>query len=239
MTNREVISGFSTHLHKNNISTSFSHIPNRLAYHLAVTARDTIKHELAILSISKKDSIYLPNQVSDSVYLTFGCVNLKKADAVECECAPPSGCVYKRTIVPLPKLHENTTISVFSLDGYTKYDLIDSKLIKSYGNNPIAKNKLNNVFFIRTTNGLSNLYLIEDTQKTNISAVMVIAAPVDLIEALTYSNCNTDVKNCNYLDAEFISDPHIISLIYTKMTELLQRYQPFKIQDPINNDSND
>jgi hypothetical protein len=84
MTNREVISGFSTHLHKNNISTSFSHIPNRLAYHLAVTARDTIKHELAILSISKKDSIYLPNQVSDSVYLTFGCVNLKKADAVAC-----------------------------------------------------------------------------------------------------------------------------------------------------------
>jgi len=134
---------------------------------------------------------------------------MEKIDINECPCAPPSGCFFYRSVIPIP-------------NPLTRYLEVDNII----GNKNIAflewgefRNKLNSrmnaertdpYWTIRTMNGKTYLYLYNYPEKF----VTVTSVWEDPLEVQLYPDCAGNVDPCKqYLDLEFIIDDAFVPLV--------------------------
>lgn len=168
---------------------------------------------------------------------TISCVKLEEADQNICPCRPPSGFMWLKSTITVPKIINLTSVTNsnagFKAD-YVEWSQFKTKLY-SRANKPYTRYYT----FLDTGDG-SYLYIYNDDFLQNVSLTGLWENPN---HAAYFTSCKKETKNqtflrCNPLETPLYMDGEITDIVY-KMT-----YEFFagtnKLQTPdINNNSMD
>lgn len=203
-TNREVINGFRNIVgDKIRISDETGWSP-RLVYQFLLAYRNKLLDERI------KEKSY---KLSQSNYQSTPCMGLDKIDIIDCPCAPPSGKMFLRTILPIPKhLHIK---QVSSITYNTNYDYVEWGRFKYKLESGIIAERKQPYWTKRRSivNGEEDeyIYLLNDNDKDSIIVNGVFSHPLDV---QSMKDCNGKSKIFFPLDQTFVMDDQLLALMY-------------------------
>lgn len=209
MTNRELINRVELAQDRSGIPIADSGWSSRAIYAAAISARN---------KMIDRDQKRSPNNLYRNLRRSIGCIPLVDANAEDCPCPPPSGCIWKRTKYEVP-FTLGEIISVNSIGGnleqmrnYTFVDWYALRYVKAsrfQGEQERAYASLRN----------KHIWLFTNEYEEYVSVTGVWAYP---LQYQTYPACDGSVSRCTpYLDYEFIIEPaHEQDIIQLTLAEL-------------------
>lgn len=180
--------------------------PNRLIYFHLINQRADIYYQ------TRKQNNIEGNYEDYTEVLP--CVAMQEIDLVECPCAPPSGCTFMKSVLPLPKFVGASPISVTTVDGRRRFDRTEWEYFPYEVNNRIAAANKSLLYTDRTIGNERWLYTFI-TNEMKPQGVMVAGIPVDPMEVALYPICGKEQKEiCNILDLQFIIEKRLTNLLF-------------------------
>lgn len=166
------------------------------------------------------------------------CVSLQKVDQAECPCLPPSGCVWLRTIEPIPSdiLIRAVTGVVTSGDN-PRFEYIEWDQFQYIPTARMKSVREGKYYTLRDTGEGLHMYLYEQ----NLEAISISGVWYNPMEAAAYPRCGTRDQQavCNPLDVKFHTDSKFISRIIQSQptdTEAAVSLRRAAVPDLINED---
>lgn len=140
------------------------------------------------------------------VQQTIGCVALERVRVEECPCAPPSGCTWLRTTLPIPVVIGDI-ISVSGIGGNLEmlqsYTYRDWQTVKFSLESRLPAERTRGYFCIRN----NYLYVIQKTSPT-LKALAIAALFYDPVEVQRFPQCSLTFDRCKpFLDYPLYIDP--------------------------------
>lgn len=161
----------------------------------------------------------IENNIELSKFLeqTIACMPLEKVDRDECPCTPAEGCVFLRTVDPLPVLIKLT--SVTSATGCTDYEPLQWNNYKVKLSSRREANRKKPYYSTKNVEECPMLYLYGDPMKKNASVTGIWYNP---LQVQKFNPCEDKIgpKCKSNLDYKFIFDPDSMM----DMVELAARY---------------
>lgn len=223
MINREIINKIELGLDRSGIPVADSGWSSRAIYAAAINSRN---------KLIDRDQKRSPNNLYRSLRRTIGCIPLVEIQGEECACAPPSGCMWKRTAFEVPQaMGEYTTVNSIGgnleqMRNYTFQDWYGMKYVFASR----FKGETERAYYTLRNN---YIYLLTNEYEEFISVTAPWAYP---LQYQTYPACDGVVDRCtSYLDFEFISEPASIQDIITLSIEELSRLKAGAAFDSLNN----
>ncbi len=156
------------------------------------------------------------------------CLSLEDADPVDCPCAPPSNCVWKKTVQKLPRGILDPIVT--NISGTVPYIFTNFDKLKSVRESRVPAVKGTKIYTIK--NGY--LYLPEDI---NLKAISIQNVFEDNYEALKAS-CNITIDIlCNPLKTEFSTDFIMVDNILKRVWSILPQIRGAAPIDQVNNEN--
>jgi len=230
LTNRQILSDFRE------LVVDKQHIPDhnawsgRLVYHHLRNARAKLMYEK--LHDKKK-------KLSTHIYQTIPCIPLKKIDTTECPCAPQLGCMFLRTVYPIPKMIGMPS-SVTSSDGQglIDYDYVDWDKFKWKMNTRYKFNRTKGYFTFKQFENGTHIYVYNDNLRKLLTVTGVFEDPLDVY---FFPDCSGKIPDClDPLERPFLIDADLVPTMYDlTLNTLMQtkgRLQVDKRQDAVDED---
>ncbi len=177
-----------------------------------------------------KDMVKKGIELTSQNYLTL-CIELEDADVNDCPCAPPSGCIWKRSIKKLPK--SLTSNRITTLTGGEEYSFTEWDKAKNKRNSRVPSIRKNDFFY---TIKNSHLYLPLDLDTKVINSTAIYE---NNYEAILASCQVTPNIICNPFNVEFGGDYDEIQAILERAWRILPSVRGLAAIDVINNDQLD
>lgn len=191
--------------------------PNRLIYFHLINQRADIYYQTR--KQNQKEGNY------EDYNEVLPCVLMKEIDIVEaCPCAPPSGCMFMKSVEPIPRFIGGRPTIVTTLTGFEKYDFVEWAYFKHRINNRISALNQTYLFTTYTLNNEQHLYtyITTDVKARNVK---VAGVPIDPMEMALYPVCGKKPKNpCDILDLNFIIEKRLINILYDSTYKKLLAY---------------
>lgn len=160
-------------------------------------------------------------------YLTL-CIELEDADPVECPCAPPSNCVWKRSVKKIPRGILDPIVT--DISGAVPYNFTNFDKLKSVTKSRVPAVRDTKIYTIK------NEHLIVPID-VNLKAISLHNVFEDNYEALKAS-CNiTKEILCNPLKTDFTTDYLIVESILKKAWTILPQIRAGAPIDMVNNEN--
>ena len=192
--------------------------PPKLVYYSLVHAFHDYIYKL-------KNSNNKTELVDLSYFIT--CVEMGRVDTNSCACNPNTGCVWQKSVNPLPK-HVGKFIKTVrptedtEMDAYGFVAWEDIPGLKKTS----RASRLNNKYTLRNEGGKEFLYLhsFEGSKPRYLS---LDAGFYDLFEIYQYTSGNCgQAKKCNFLDTPWDIPMEHVQAIYTSAIEFIRRESP-------------
>lgn len=172
------------------------------------------------------------------------CIELKEVDLVECPCAPPSGCTWMKSIIPLPRFVGSRPTNVTTLDGMDRYTFTEWSMFKIKTNNRILAANMGMRYTVKTLGNEQWIYTLIKKEKDGIPIkaqyAMLSGVPIDPMEIALYPVCGKKMRDpCNILDLNFIIEKRLTNALYTNtLARMIQINNSTNIGDTKNDDRN-
>lgn len=221
-------------------SDDFAYPPKLIYYYLNLYAQSVSYENRMSKSI---------NNMDEGILLTIPCVELVKADVVECPCAPASGCTFLKSVHKIPKLLDGLPLSVVTLgsecdncDGemrefdYVRWTNFSYKL-----NTRLEAQKRGLFYTMKNIDSNNHLYVYTNSQFKDLKAVSVSGIFKNPLEVAAFPMCGEMEKYiCNPLDKEFIIEEELQPKVFAQVFDMLSRFKDMsRVADILNNDNND
>ena len=163
------------------------------------------------------------------------CIPLEKADTHECPCAPPTGCVWRRTKYPIPSFIK--MVSMSSIDGSINYDFVAWNRVSHKLNSFEETDRRRPYYTFKSTQGGIYAYLINDEHKKYVTPTGIFEDP---IQVQLYPDCKGNVDPCPLiLDLDFIVDPDLREDVYNQTILKLKQGRSNSTVDVVGDDRED
>lgn len=167
---------------------------------------------------------------------TIPCISLQEVDRNECPCLPPSGCIWMKSIFPVPRPIYGNYISVTSVLGNKTYEYIRWESFEDILNSRFKAEREKPYHTFKNYGSELHLYILSDSDKETVTATLI---PEDPLEVLAYPNCGVQTHICTPLDQEFVIDAEALPVIYEMMFEKLIRVRAIAPPELFNNEQPD
>lgn len=180
--------------------------PNRLIYFHLINQRADLYYQ------TRKQN-HLEGNYEDYTEV-IPCLDMQETDVVECPCAPASGCVFMKSVYPMPKFVGGKPTVVTSLTGFERYNYVEWSMFRTRIN---SRHEAQNRAWLYTTKTIGNkdwlyTYITDDVRARS---VQVSGVPVDPMEIYLYPVCGQKPKPpCNILDLGFIIEKRLTNLLF-------------------------
>jgi len=156
------------------------------------------------------------------------CLSLEDADPIDCPCAPPSNCVWKKTVHKLPRGILDPIVT--NLSGSDPYVFTNFDKLRSVRESRVPAVKNTKIYTIK--NGY--LLIPEDI---NLKVISIQNVFEDNYEALKVScNITKDIL-CNPLNTDFSTDFLLVDNILKKVWGILPQLRGVAPIDQVNNEN--
>jgi hypothetical protein len=184
--------------------------------------------------------------IDESIIQTIPCIELRKADVVECPCAPPSGCYFLKSLHPIPKMLDGTPLAVTTLapdckncDGVVReFDYVRwyNMQYKLSGRGPLGL-----YYTMKDIDTDSHLYVFVTDRYPELKAISVAGVFKDPLEVLAFPVCGQEAAPlCNLLDQEFIMEQELQAQVFEYVFQALGSFKGLSTgSDILNNDNPD
>lgn len=163
------------------------------------------------------------------------CIELVKADAHECPCAPPTGCVWRKTKHPIPSFIK--MVSLTSIDGRINYDFVPWTRIGYKLNSFEETDRKRAYYTFKSTQKGIYAYLVNDEHKKFVTPTGIFEDPIQI---QLYPDCKGYVDPCPIiLDLDFIIDPDLREEVYNQAILKLRQGRQGTSADGIGDDRED
>ena len=218
------------------VSSDFAY-PPKLIYYFLKMFRNRVSYE----DITSK------SQYDLNIELTIPCVSLKKADMVECPCAPASGCEFLKSVHPLPKMLNGIPNSVTLLkkgptNNYGIFTYVDWYVFEDKINSRIPGQAKQLYYTVKNINSRRHLYVYANVEKyKDLQSVTVAGIFNDPLEVAKFPICGEkEPLLCAPLDEEFIIEDEIQSRVFELTYNALMGFKGAALgSDVLNNDNNE
>lgn len=231
---REAVDAFKSFLeNRMGVPTDDFAYPSKLIYYLVRNVRNALVYD----DIKKKTTF----GEDQSLLTTLPCVLVKEVDVIECPCAPPKGCTFYKTVVPIPKMIGGLPISVTSLDGIISYDYVIWSQFKEKTSSRVMAQNLEPKYTIRTIKNKTYIYVFSSDKIEDPRRVTITAYPKDPLDFLMYPVCDENPEIlCNPLDEELMVEAELEDAIFQGVARSLGIAKSLSPGvDIVNNDNND
>ncbi len=221
-------------------SQSITYPPKLIYYYLNMYHKGVLYQERL-----KRSSL----NIDEGIMQIIPCVELRKADQVECPCAPPSGCFFLKSLYPLPKLLDGLPLSVTTLapdchncDGdIREFDYVRWYNMQYKVNSRVDAQKYGLYYTMKDIDLDTHLYVYVSDRYPDLKAVAVSGVFRDPLDVLNFPLCGEAVRPvCNVLDQEFYIEPELQARIFESVFQALMQYRAGTVgADLINNNNND
>lgn len=160
-------------------------------------------------------------------YLTL-CIELEDADPVECPCAPPSNCVWKRSVKKIPRGILDPIVT--DISGAVPYNFTNFDKLKSVTKSRVPAVRDTKIYTIK------NEHLIVPID-VNLKAISLHNVFEDNYEAINLSCNSTTESKCKPLSTEFSTDASLIENIIKRVWGILPQLRGMAPIDQINNEN--
>lgn len=182
-----------------------------------------------------------------NIELTIPCVELEKADMVECPCAPASGCVFFKSVHPLPRMNNGVPHSVTLIKkeiGQTDYGVftfVDWYNFEDKIGSRVEAQRTQPYFTMKNINSSRHLYVYANSRDyPNLKAVAVSGQVMDPIEFAAFPICGEPTQLCDPLEVDFTVEDSILSKVFALTFNALMSFKNGSpISDILNNNNND
>lgn len=187
-----------------------------------------INYLLILKSAYLTDLIKSGEDVDHLTYISI-CMELEDASPRECPCAPPSGCIWVKTVKKAPRFLDK--IRITTIDGNVEYDFVEWNKVSTKTHSRIKSIASKNTYYT-TKNG--HIFLPLDIFKKTIN---ITGISEDNYLSLVAS-CNiTPEQLCNPLDTEFGVSSEDLDIILQKAWRLIPSVRGMAAIDLMNNDT--
>lgn len=213
---RKAVESFRTYLEDatGRPSEDFKYPPQLIYYHL-----NMVKNNMLYKNMKAKKKMNL----DESIIQTIDCVELEKADLVECPCAPPSGMYWFKSTYKIPPLIGSIPLAVTSVDTMTDFSYVRWYNMQHKVNSLEKADSLQDYYTFKTVDNDFHLYVYSTRDLTDLRAVSIAAVFKNPVEVRSFKSCGEDDKViCNPLDEPFIIPEEIQLDIFKETFVLLQ-----------------
>lgn len=232
---------------------SFRHaVQEFLTYPTSMDGRQSDDHGWSYQSIVNKlldhraiiiDTVKMENgSLSDAMRQVIQCVMMRRAERVECACAPPDGCYWAKSIHPIPTpIIIDYVSDVRGSELFSRTSWRDAHRLKH--SRTKSKLKKRHYFLREDGEGQTHLYVILPSpgpgQALNVPAFTLAGVFMNPIEIAQYPTCDggqTDAV-CAPLDVPFFTDRVLRPLVFGSLSQEILRARGQAPLDNINNDA--
>lgn len=168
------------------------------------------------------------------------CVEMLKADMVECPCAPKSGCFWMKSKYPLPTFMTGRPDRVTTLTGLKKYNYVDWSRFRSRISSRITASNKGLLYTIKDNGEKAHLYTYI-TNEIEAQMVQISGIPIDPVEFKMFPVCGEDEEDCmcDILDLKFDIEKRLMNQLFELTFQtLIRRNGATRIGDMLNDDRN-
>ena len=188
-------------------------------YHMLIKSRSTVL----------KQALDGSTMIGEETYQTIPCIELQEVDRVECPTIPASGCIWLRSVCPLPDLIKIQTVATHFGEGYSyvRWDKIKEKTggrLKS-----AAREKF---YSLRTIKDEVYLYLYNEETIKNITVVGIFEDPA---EASMFCKFDKEAL-CDPMDTSFHTPQYLIDAVNKATWDVTLRVRSQAKLKALNND---
>lgn len=188
--------------------------PPKLIYYFLKMYRNKVSYEDRYLRARSNEDL--------NIELTIPCVELQKIDQVECPCAPASGCMFFKSIHPLPVMLNGMPNSVTFIKqhsnqkNYGTFTYVDWYNFEDKLNGRVKAQAYQPYFTMKNIQSKRHLYVYGNVEEySDIKAVAVAANFNDPLEVANFPTCGEKFNIvCNPLDEEFLIEDEIQSKVF-------------------------
>lgn len=187
--------------------------------------------------------------IDEGVVQTLPCIELRKADQIECPCAPPSGCYFLKSLHPLPKMLDGLPLSVTTLlpdchnceKEIREFDYVRWYNMQYKINSRIEAQSRGLYYTIKDIDMDRHLYVYVNPRYENLQAVAISAVFKDPLEVIAFPLCGeAESPVCNVLDQEFHIEQELQAQVFEQVFQaLIQVRAGTPAGDILNNDNAD
>lgn len=187
--------------------------------------------------------------IDEGIIQTIPCVELRKADQIECPCAPPSGCYFLKSLHPLPKLLDGLplTVSTLAPDCHNcEKEIREFDYVRWYNmqykiNSRVEAQQYGLYYTMKDIDLDTHLYVYTSDRYPELKAVAVSGVFKDPLEVLHFPLCGEKSRPvCNVLDQEFHIEQELQAQVFELVFQALIQYRAgTPAGDIMNNSNND
>lgn len=209
--------------------------PKKLIYYYLSIFRNSVLYE----ETKKRKDVDLTLQQ------TIPCIELKEIDVVgDCPCAPEKGCMWLKSVEPIPDLMNMKPDTVITLDGLIKFEYVEWFRFSHVLCSRYEGIRKNPYYTFRNVKGRFHLYIYansELTKTTQLERIALTGIFKDPLDVINFPVCGIKPFICDVLDKDFLIPLELESIVFLKTYSALMSLNRLTLQhgDVLNNDNND
>jgi len=197
--------------------------------------RALIDHFLIIRSTILKQLVDAGRPIGMQMIQYIPCIKLDAVPSNECPCAPPTGCMWLKSVFPIPNYIALKSVSTYSGDliSFVKWDKFKYKV--KYSRKDTSDTLK---YTIKVIDGKNYLYILGDEDLELVSLEGIFEDPycADTFPKCTEESKDDVEKKCNPWDTPFLLDQSIIPQVLNAAWSTLPQLRSVAGSDIVNDD---
>ncbi len=157
------------------------------------------------------------------VIQTIPCLELTPVDVIDSPFVPPTGCIFLKSVHPIPTMLDGLPITVTTVapdckncdDDIREFTYVPWQNFQYKMISRLEGQESQMYYTIKNLGSYSDLYIYTNSQFSELKAAAMSLIPKDPIDVVNYPKCGEGVKKpCSYLDDKFIIDQEIEAIVF-------------------------